>query len=88
MWPIYLLNKILLSEQSSLSIFAQNYLPKCEDTYFILQNKYLHMYEDSFGANILRDDRALTIVTTSMPSILFCLFTGIYKGQCFGLCLS
>ena len=31
----------ILSAQSSLSIFAQKYLCKCEDTYFILQNKYL-----------------------------------------------
>ena len=35
--------------QSSLSIFAQKYLHKCEDTYFILQNKYLGIYEDTFG---------------------------------------
>ena len=40
---------------SSLSIFAQKYLRKCKDTYFILQNKYLHIYEDTFGAKILRD---------------------------------
>ena len=44
-----------LQSQSSLSIFAKNYLCKCEDTYFILQNKYLHIYEDSFGAKILRE---------------------------------
>ena len=31
------------------------YLLKCEDTYLILQNKYLHIYEDSFGAKILID---------------------------------
>ena len=45
--------------QSSLSIFAQKYLRKCKDTYFILQNKYyIRIYEDSFGgfgAKILRD---------------------------------
>ena len=29
--------------QSSLSIFAQKYLHKCEDTYLILPNKYLHI---------------------------------------------
>ena len=40
---------------SSLSIFAQKYLRKCEITYFTLQNKYLHIYEDTFGAKILRD---------------------------------
>ena len=41
------------------SIFAQKYLRKCIDTYFILQNKYIRIYEDSFGgfgAKILRDD--------------------------------
>ena len=38
-----------------LSIFAQNYMHKCEDTYHILQNKpLLCIYEDSFGAKILR----------------------------------
>ena len=41
--------------ESSLSIFTQKYLCKCEDTYFISQNKYLRIYEDSFGAKILRD---------------------------------
>ena len=35
------------------------YLRKCKDTYFILQNKYLHIYEDSFGVKILRDDCTL-----------------------------
>ena len=39
--------------QSSLSIFTQMYLRKCEDTFFILQNKYLRINEDSFGAKIL-----------------------------------
>ena len=48
-----------LSTQSSLSIFAQKYRCKCENTYFILQNKYLCIYEDSFGSMILRDDCAL-----------------------------
>ena len=32
------------------------YLHKCEDTYYILQNKPLRIYEDSFGAKILRDN--------------------------------
>ena len=36
------------SSQSFLSIFVQNYLHKCEDTYFILQNKYLRIYKDSY----------------------------------------
>ena len=48
----------ILSAQSSLSIFAQKYLCKCEDTYFILQNKYLCIHKDNFGGKILRDDCA------------------------------
>ena len=40
----------------SLSIVAQKYLRKCEDTYFILQNKYLRIYELTFGTKILSDD--------------------------------
>ena len=36
-----------LSAQSSLSIFAQKYLHKCKDTYFILQNNYLRIYEEN-----------------------------------------
>ena len=39
----------------------QNYLHKCEDNYFILQNKYLRIYEYSFIAKILRDDCALDV---------------------------
>ena len=39
-----------------LSLFAQKYLRKCKDTFFISQKKYLHIYEDSFGAKILIDD--------------------------------
>ena len=46
--------------QSSLCIFTQKYLYKCEDTYFILQNKYLSIYKDSFGAKILSDDCSLS----------------------------
>ena len=42
--------------QSSLNIFAQKYLHKCKDTYFILQNRYLSIFQDSFGAKLLRDD--------------------------------
>ena len=48
--------KMCLSVQSFLSIFAHKYLYNCKDTYFILQNKNLYIYEDSFGAKILRDD--------------------------------
>ena len=35
--------------QLSLSIFTQKYLLNCKDTYFILQNKFLRIYEDIFG---------------------------------------
>ena len=46
----------VLGAQFSLTIFAQKYLRKCKDTYFIWRNKkYLHIYEDSFGAKIIRD---------------------------------
>ena len=48
-----------LSVPSSLSIFAPKYLLEYKDTYFILQNKYLCIYKDSFAVNILRDDCAL-----------------------------
>ena len=40
--------------QLSLSIFTQKYLLNCKDTYFILQNKFLRIYEDIFGAKIIR----------------------------------
>ena len=40
------------SMQSSVSIFVQKYLHRCKDTYFILQNKYLCIYKDSFGAKM------------------------------------
>ena len=52
------------SAQSSLtlSIFPQKYLRIMQRylTYLILQNKYLCIYEDSFGAKILRDNCALS----------------------------
>ena len=35
---------LVLSAQSSLSIFAQKYLRKCKDTYFILQDKSICIY--------------------------------------------
>ena len=69
-----------LSVQSSLSSFAQNYLHKCKDTYFILQKKYIHIYEDSFRAKMLRDDCTLTarpLVLASfmtLPDVLVELF--------------
>ena len=60
MLPVMSINSIInvkCRAQSSLSIFAQNYMHKCEDTYYILQNKPLVcIYEDSFGAKILRDN--------------------------------
>ena len=31
----------------------KKYIQKCEDTYFILQNKNLCVYEDTFGARHL-----------------------------------
>ena len=46
--------KIPKKIQSFLIIFAQRYLCKCKKTYIILQNKYLCIYEDSFGAKILK----------------------------------
>ena len=56
--------------KSSLSIFAQKYLCKFEDTtYFILQNKYLHICEDSFGGKMLRDDCTPNI-TLYFPQVL------------------
>ena len=58
---ITIIEGVQLSAQSSLSIFAQKYFHKCKDNYFILQNKYFCIYEDSFGAKILRDDCALSI---------------------------
>ena len=36
-----------ISAQTSLSSFTQEYLCKSEDTYFMLQNKYLYIYEDT-----------------------------------------
>ena len=45
-----------------LSIFAQKYICKCKDTYYILQNKYLSIYEDSFGTKIFRYDCALKYI--------------------------
>ena len=44
------------SAQSSQSFLAQRFLRKFEDNYFILQNKYLCFYKDTFGTKTLRDD--------------------------------
>ena len=48
----------LLKFQRDWSKSSLKYLRKCEDTYFILQKKYLCIYEDSFGVKILRHDFA------------------------------
>ena len=42
------------------------YLRKCEDTYSISQKKYLHIYEDSFGAKMLTDDCTLAMMDVNM----------------------
>ena len=42
-----------LIAQSSLIIFTQKYLHQCKDTYFILQNKYLGIYEDTLEQSFL-----------------------------------
>ena len=53
--------KDIVSVLSSLGVFAPKHLHKCKNTYFILQNKYLCIYEDSFGAKILIDDCTLIV---------------------------
>ena len=63
------------------AIFIQNYLRKREDTYSILQNKYLCIYEDSFGLKILRDDCARKVyLCNSQKKIASELFSS--KFQC------
>ena len=42
--------------QSFLSIFTQKCLRKCKETYLILQKRFLRIYEDIFGAKIMRFD--------------------------------
>ena len=67
---------LLLSAQSSLSILAQKYLGKCEDTYFILQKKYyLCIYKDSFGAKILWDDCAHSEMGKNYFTCSFLIFS-------------
>ena len=51
---------VQISRQSFLSTFTKKYLCKCKDAYFILQNKYVCINEDSFGAKILIDDCAFS----------------------------
>ena len=58
------------STHQSLSIFAQKFLRKCEDIRYILKNKYLCIYEDSFGAKIFRDDCATSVKKSFI--LMFC----------------
>ena len=51
---------VQISGQSFLSTFTKKYLCKSKDAYFILQNKYVCINEDSFGAKILIDDCAFS----------------------------
>ena len=47
-------------ETGNKLVFCINHPVVLENAkYFIIQNKYLCIYEDSFGAKILRDDCAL-----------------------------
>ena len=66
---------LLLSTQPSLNIFAQKYLDKCEDTYFILHNKYLRIYKDSFGSKIFWDDCALFEMGKNYFTCSFLIFS-------------
>ena len=47
----------------------QKYLRQYKHTYFILQRKYLCIYEDRFGENILRDDWTLH----QLPTYTVCI---------------
>ena len=49
------LYRYIVSAQSSIGIITQKYLRKCKNTYSILQNKYHCIFEDSFGAKIVRE---------------------------------
>ena len=53
---------VQISGQSFLSIFTQKFLCKCKDAYFFLQNKYVCIHEDTFGAKILIDDCAFSAI--------------------------
>ena len=59
-WNTFVIAFSTYSAQSSLSIFAQKYLHTYEDTYFILQNKYLCIYKDSFGVNKVWSEKKFT----------------------------
>ena len=60
-----------MSAQSPLRIFAQKYIHECEDNYFILQNKHLYIYQDGFGAKILRDDCALNLPVRQLEEHIY-----------------
>ena len=69
----------VFSAQSSLRIFAQKYLHKLKDTYFIdfiLQNKYHCINEDSFGAKILRFDWLGSFMDLKIQIMYYFLVTG------------
>ena len=56
---------IVLLKNHSLYAIISKYLRRCKDAYFILQNKYLHNYEHSFGAKIPN----LEMIAPFMPVI-------------------
>ena len=60
--------KMCLSVQSFLSIFAHKYLYNGKDTYFILQNKNLCIYEDSFG--VVLEQRYLEMIAPNFFLLL------------------
>ena len=71
--------KDIVSVLSSLGVFAPKHLHKCKNTYLILQNKYLCIYEDSLGAKILGDDCALSfslfvLIGTFLPNYLCTMY--------------
>ena len=67
-----------ISEQSSLSIFLSIFINVKILRYFILQNKFFRIYEDSFGAKILRDD--YTLIQNWMKSQSKLLGNSLYNG--------
>ena len=58
--------KAWIRAQSSLSILFSIFINVKILRYFILQNKFFRIYEESFGAKILRDD----CILKKLPSIL------------------
>ena len=59
-----------------ISDLVRKYLRKYENTYFILQNKYLCIYEDGFGAKKLRDEMGWRILQVN--SSIFFQFWAIF----------